>query len=76
MVSLSIATASFWTSPYPGTEVTRLDPRTEEEISRYNVGVQSGGGITVDRQDNIWFVGYNTDRMYKLTIGQDRKTYC
>lgn len=62
-----------WTSPHPGTSVSRFDPATDELIT-YDVGFQSGAGITSDRDGNIWFGTHNSDRVWKMTFADDRKT--
>ncbi|MBL8868680.1 MAG: putative Ig domain-containing protein [Planctomycetaceae bacterium] len=63
-----------WTSPNIGTNVlSRYDPTTRELLT-YPIPATSGGGITVDRQGNIWFGNHWSNQLWKFTIAEDRKT--
>ncbi len=62
-----------WTSPNTGRQLSRYNPATKE-LNVYDVPETSGGGITVDRQGNVWFGSHYSDRIWKFTFAEDRKT--
>jgi RHS repeat-associated protein len=62
-----------WMAPWPSNVLSRYDP-VLKEVTSYNIPATSGGGITVDRAGNLWFGTANSNRVWKFTFAEDRKT--
>ncbi len=63
-----------WLSPYGGTSLIRYDTNTGEVVTYPSPNGDSGAGISVDLNGNVWAGKFNADGMLKWVFAEDHKT--